>query len=938
MHSSDAKTDWNERTSASFPAPPDNQSMFRLMFERSTDAFTLVDPQSGRFVDVNSASIRIAGAPSKAAMLELGPGTISPEFQPDGTRSIEKAKEMVGLALEKGSHRFDWVINRFDGSSVPVEIVLTPIPIGERPLLLSAAREITERKRAEAALRASEERWRMVFEQAPFSVQIFAPDGWTRRVNPGWEKLFGMTREQAAQFNLLTDPQLSGSEAAPLIRRAFSGEVVHVPAVPFELPTPPSGGPRTRWIGATLFPIRDELGQLLEVVCVHEDITERKQAEESIRQWNVMLEQRIAERTSELAQSEAQMRTLVEHAPEAIVVFDGASGDFLNCNENAARLLGLNREELLKLHPADVSPEFQPNGRRSADLSREYIERALAGEVPVFEWIHRGTHGRLIPCEVRLVRLPAEGRRLVRGSITDTTERKRAEQALRDSEQKHRALFEATSQGVMIHDAQKFHDVNPAAVRIMGYNSAAEIIGKHPADLSPARQPNGEDSLVAASRHISECMEKGTARFEWVSLTSGGQPVPVDVILTRIEMGGKPLIQAVINDISERKAAEEALRKSEEKFKQLYELSPLGMAQVEWDGTFVQVNKAFENIIGYSQAELQKLSYWEVTPREYEEAELAVLDSLRRTGRFGPHEKEYFHKDGHRVPVVLNGMAATSPDGRTQLWSIVEDITQRKNSEAELHKVVAREKELGQLKSNFVSMVSHEFRTPLGIIMSSAEILADYLDRLDPDERRSHLDSVSRNARRMGDMMEEVLVLSRLDAGRMDFSPETIDLRKFFVRLVDEALSSTDRRCPIVLNLAETSETALLDESLARHILTNLISNATKYSEPGQPVRLDVFAEGQDLICVIRDHGIGIPPADQECLFNAFHRGDNVGQRPGTGLGLVIVKRCVELHGGTIRLWSKVGEGTEVTVRLPVFRATALPRRGDTEVIRRPQP
>lgn len=898
--------------------------MFRLLFERSTDAFTLVDPQTGLFVDVNPAALRLSGAPDKATMLTLGPKHISPEFQPDGTHSESQISETIQLALEKGSQRFEWVVYRFDGSELPVEIVLTPIQFGDRPLLLAASREITDRKRAESALRASEERWRLVFEQSPFSVQIFSPDGLTHRVNPAWHKLFGLSAEDAARFNVLTDPQLSTSAAAPFIRRAFAGEVVNVPAVPFELRPPPKTGPAVRWIGATMFPLRDERGNILEIVCVHDDITERKLSEEAIKQSNATLEQRITERTTELAASEARMRTLVEHAPEAIVVFDGATGQFLNCNENATRLIGLGREQLLKLHPADVSPEFQPDGRRSIDAAREYIGKAMAGAVPVFEWTHRHSSGRLIPCEVRLVHLPGEGRALVRGSIIDNTERKRAEQALRDSEEKHRALFIGTSQGVMIHDEKQFLEVNPAAVRIMGYQSTADLIGKHPAELSPEFQPDGERSFDAANRYVAECMEKGSIRFDWVSHTGTKELIPLEVILTRIELGGRTLFQAVVNDISKRKAAEEALRKSEEKFKQLYELSPLGITQVEWDGSFVQVNEAFANIIGYTREEIAKLTYWEVTPREYEKAELAVLDSLRRIGRFGPHEKEYFHKDGHRVPVVLNGMAVNAPDGRTQLWGIVENITERKRAEAELHKAVAREKELGQLKSNFVSMVSHEFRTPLGIIMSSAEILADYLERLEPEERLSHLESITRNARRMGGMMEEVLVLSRLDAGKMDFKPEPLDIRRFCVRLVDEALSATDCRCPIRLHVGEIAETALIDESLVRHILTNLITNAVKYSEPGAAVELNVMPDNLDLICVVRDRGIGIPEAEQSCLFSAFHRAANVGQRPGTGLGLVIVKRCVELHGGSIRLESRIGEGTTVTVRLPVFRASAM--------------
>jgi PAS domain S-box-containing protein len=672
-----------------------------------------------------------------------------------------------------------------------------------------------------------------------------------------------------------------------------------------------------------LTPIRG--GERPLLLSVARDITERKKTEAENQQLRATLEQRIEERTAELAASEARLRTLVEHSPEAIVVFDGETGRFLSGNANACELYGCSAEELVQMSPIEVSPDLQSNGRRSADLAREKMDEALRGGAPVFEWIHRHKSGRLIHTEVRLVRLPADGKKLLRASITDNTERIRSEEALRESEQKFRALFETSSHGVMLHDDKQFLDVNPAAIRIMGCQSAAELLGKHPSELSPPTQPDGEGSAAASARHIGECMKNGHARFEWMSRDTGGNTIPLEVILTRIEIGGRPIIQAVVIDIAARKAAEDALRRSEEKFKQLYELSPLGMAQVNWDGSFVQVNSAFANIIGHTREEITKLTYWDVTPREYEQAEIDVLDQLRRVGYFKLHEKEYFHKDGHRVPVVLNGMLVATPDGRGQLWGIVENITERKRAEAELHKAIAREKELGQLRTNFVSMVSHEFRTPLGIIMSSAEILAEYLDQLERGEREQHLHSISRNAKRMGDMMEEVLVLSRLDAGKMEFAPEPLDLPGLCARLVDEVLSATDRRCPIELDTDDTLAAARADEGLLRHIFINLLTNAVKYSEAKEPVRFQLRRDGSHVLCSIRDRGIGIPPEDREWLFNAFQRGRNVGQRPGTGLGLVIVKRCVDLHGGSIEIDSKPGNGTTVTVQLPLFQSEPKP-------------
>jgi signal transduction histidine kinase len=187
------------------------------------------------------------------------------------------------------------------------------------------------------------------------------------------------------------------------------------------------------------------------------------------------------------------------------------------------------------------------------------------------------------------------------------------------------------------------------------------------------------------------------------------------------------------------------------------------------------------------------------------------------------------------------------------------------------------------------------------------------------DERGEQLESINRNARRMAGMMEEILVLSRLDAGKLDFQPTALDLNAFCRRVVDEVLSATNRRCLIQLSLDSIPSKAQADERLLSHIFTNLLSNAAKYSEAGATVLFSVERQGQDAVCVIRDKGIGISDEDQQQLFKAFHRGSNVGTRPGTGLGLLLVKRCAELHCGKVHLNSNLGEGTTVTVRFPAF-------------------
>jgi PAS domain S-box-containing protein len=655
-------------------------------------------------------------------------------------------------------------------------------------------------------------------------------------------------------------------------------------------------------------------------VVISRDISERKRAEQELLELNQSLGRRVAERTDALTASEARLRALVEHAPEAIVVFDGNTGRFLFGNEHACRLYGVPMEQLTELTPADVSPEFQPGGRPSSELAREWMAEALAGRMPVFEWLHQQRpDGRLISTEVRLLRLPAEGQNLIRASIIDNTEHKRAERALRESEAKFRALFEGSSHGVVLHDENELLEVNPAAVRIMRRQSAQELLGRHPSEMAPPLQPSGERSAVAGRRYIEECMTRGSARFDWMASDPKGDDIPLEVSLTRIQWSGRQVIQALITDITERKRAQAALAESEARFGAAFQASPafLGILRMS-DEKYVLANDAYLNWMGYSREEVLgrtcvELGLWEI-PGERD----LVLNDMRRLGSIRQRECRWKSRSGQRFTILLS--AETIKLNETpHMLSMAIDITQRKRAEEELMNTLEREKELSQLKSSFVSMVSHEFRTPLGIIQSSAELLGDFHEKMSPDEREEQLKSITRNTRRMAGMMEEVLVLSRLDAGKLEFQPAALDLNGFCRRVVDEVLSATSRRCVIELSLNSIPPVANADERLLGHIFTNLLSNAVKYSEPGATVQFAVERIGTDAVCVVRDTGIGIPDHDQNQLFNAFHRGSNVGTRPGTGLGLLLVKRCAELHGGKVRVESKVGAGTTVSVSLPAF-------------------
>jgi signal transduction histidine kinase len=242
----------------------------------------------------------------------------------------------------------------------------------------------------------------------------------------------------------------------------------------------------------------------------------------------------------------------------------------------------------------------------------------------------------------------------------------------------------------------------------------------------------------------------------------------------------------------------------------------------------------------------------------------------------------------------------------------------------DLARALSQERELGELKSRFVSLVSHEFRTPLGITMSAVEVLRHFGGKITPEKHAELHEDIHSATLQMSGLMEQVLLLGKAEAGKIGWQPARVDVPVLCEKIVDEGLSATNRRCPVNFTAEGNFDGAMMDESLVRHIIGNLLSNAVKYSAEGSPVEFTLSREGDDAVLKIQDHGIGIPKADQPKLFEAFHRASNVGETPGTGLGLLLVKHCVDQHRGSIEMQSEEGVGTTFTVRLPVVSTKAV--------------
>ena len=277
-------------------------------------------------------------------------------------------------------------------------------------------------------------------------------------------------------------------------------------------------------------------------------------------------------------------------------------------------------------------------------------------------------------------------------------------------------------------------------------------------------------------------------------------------------------------------------------------------------------------------------------------------------------------RDGSEFPIELS---LTSVQVGTQLECsfFIRDISQRRKAELEIADSLAKQLELVELKSRFLAMASHEFRTPLTLILSSSEVLQHYDDRLSANDRLGHFAAIQQATNRMKAMLEDILVIGKGDVGVMHFNPLGCDLRPLCASIAAEVklAFSHSTRVPstITLRVPDAPITAEVDERWFRHIFSNLLSNAVKYSPAGGEVLLTIIAQRDGVELTVADQGIGLPPQDIPRLFESFFRASNIGDIPGTGLGLSIVKRAVELHGGHISVTSTLGQGTTFRVMLP---------------------
>jgi hypothetical protein len=264
-----------------------------------------------------------------------------------------------------------------------------------------------------------------------------------------------------------------------------------------------------------------------------------------------------------------------------------------------------------------------------------------------------------------------------------------------------------------------------------------------------------------------------------------------------------------------------------------------------------------------------------------------------------------------RVAESMNQLRETNEQLR-------QEIDRRQRLEQELRLALEKERELNDLKSRIIATVSHEYRTPLTTILSSADLLENYDSRLTLDKKKKHFQRIQSSIKYLTKLVEDMLIVNQAETGNLEFSPTLVNVEQIAREMVNEYQVNAANLHPILFERQGSCTNVFLDEKLVQLILRNLLSNAIKFSPDHNPIRLELSCEPSQVILHLSDQGIGILPTEKPWLFNPFFRGSNIGVTPGVGLGLVIVKECVDLHGGEILVESEVGQGTMFTVTLPI--------------------
>ena len=701
------------------------------------------------------------------------------------------------------------------------------------------------------------------------------------------EKLLGHSREQAvgAKLSELIVPPSQRAAVDTAMQRCVHMHQPNILNQPMEVEALHRDGQLVA-IELAMGSVSTGQGQGFGVVM--RDISDRRAAQEAIKL------------------SEDFNRVVVEHLGEGMSI--NQNGVVLYVNRMALEILKRPMESVVGhsvltwVHPDDHAyvTELRRQGQQGEIIPERFEIRCIQPDASV-RWLE--AHASVIPWK---------GQTASMTFFSDITDRKTMIDTLHRSEERYRLVIENVGEGMIVLQGEHIVFANARAAEI------ARISHEEFLSVGFLHRVHPDDHAIVQDRRRRRLAGEDVVNHYQIRLLQPDGAIQwLEIGVTVVPWEGQPATLTFYSDITDRKLLEEELHRTSSEREAILNSALVGIVlsrnrEQEW------VNEKFAEMVGYRREELIGQSSRLVHASESEWLAFAAptRTALSTVGTYTA-ERQLKRKSGELFWAHLAGRCVRplDPDSGV-IWTFL-DITERKQAEQEIRDALDRQKELNQLRSRFVAMTSHEFRTPLATILSSAELLKYYGDRLPTTEKSEVLQSIENSVQRMTRMLDRVLLIGKVEAHMLEFNPVEIDLAALCHALVEEARTQLpDSRCTVRTDIEADVSKGMYDEKLLVHIFGNLLSNAMKYSPNGGEVQFKVYRQAEEIVFEVSDQGIGIPSDEIAHLFESFHRSSNVGNIQGTGLGLAIVKNSVDLHGGRIEVRSELGQGTCFRVTL----------------------
>jgi PAS domain S-box-containing protein len=633
----------------------------------------------------------------------------------------------------------------------------------------------------------------------------------------------------------------------------------------------------------------------------------------------------LEEYRSEMESVALELTLLIDTANAPIFGIDNR-GLVNEWNQTSEKITGFTKDEVLgnDLVQTYITEDYR-------ESVKKVLKNALEGkETANYEFPLFAKDGERV-----MVLLNSSTRRNAAGEITgvlgvgqDITEIDKLRTASESIAKELRQFIETANAPIFGIDAKgKVNEWNQSSEKITGFKKA-EVLGK---DLVETYIT--EDYREAVKQVLDNALKgKETANYEFPLFTKDGRRVMVLLnSSTRRNADGKIVgVLGVGQDISQMDKLRTETEAVATELRQFIETANAPIFGIDADGKVNEWNQTSEKITGFKKEEVLGKDLVETyITQDYRKAVKQVLDNALKGEETANYEFPLFTKDNQRVMVLLNSSTRRDADGKiVGVLGVGQDISQMDNYKTnledtvkkrtfELENSLEREKELGKLKTSFVAMASHEFRTPLAAIQAATDVILRYKDKLSQEDIEKRLFKIKREVNEMKIMLEDILIIGKAESQKLQFNTIEQDLVDLVKNIVSDYQLTQEKEREIIYKISMDKIMLNVDSKWIKHIILNLLSNALKYSEAPASVIIEIRQEENEVILSVTDQGIGFSEKDQESIFEPFHRGQNVGNVQGTGLGLSVLQTAIDLHKGKIKVESKLNNGSTFIVSLP---------------------